>query len=341
MEDKAVKIFLDSDMDSPGAAMGLTAAALVASGKMHKEDPAEVALFRSIILATVHVAAMQAQLTACLASSSSAKLATVLKPTAPGVDYKAKLIAGGMPNWPFVAVEDQTIWDKLFADSEAAKLAGRTALTYFDLTVGELSPLRLTPEATGEKVGADGALGDASSLISKLGDLQRALKGAMENNRLFWTYAQWVACSLCFASATVATGQWSWDAVILHQVVIALICEKKRATGRQPFAAVVYDDLLRNKMTKGNSATDMPLPTRSLSICAWSGCSRDVWVWCGLCHSAYCQGHWQADNSLCHSCTATAAHQRRIKASRISRIVAWSLRCRESAESETSREVIR
>ena len=168
IKDKVVKFFMDNDMDSPGAAMGLTAAALDASGKLPKEDPAVVALIRSSILAMEQVAALQAQPTAGWASSSAAKLATVLNPTVPGVDYKAKLIAAGMPNLPFVAVADQTIWDKLFADSEAAKLAGRAAFTYFDLTVKELSPLWLTPDAIGGKVGADDALVDAASLLRPL-----------------------------------------------------------------------------------------------------------------------------------------------------------------------------
>ena len=45
-----------------------------------------------------------------------------------------------------------------------------------------------------------------------------------------------------------------------------------------------------------------PLPPRRSSICSVNNCQNTVWVWCGWCHTAYCQLHWQNNHSLCAAC---------------------------------------
>lgn len=196
LKEKVRDLFKSMQMETPAAAVGMTVAMLDGSGKLPMTDPAVGALARTAITAleqaqlAQRAGGQQASGSAESGSASALGVASSIVSPKVAVNCKAKLQAKDLGALPFTSVVDQGIWDRMAAENEAAKLAGRPAFTYVDLTAKELSPLWLTPESIGGKVAGEEHM-DASAPLTKLADLQRALKGAMETTRFFRTYAQW------------------------------------------------------------------------------------------------------------------------------------------------------
>ena len=145
---------------------------------------------------------------------------------------------------------DQKLWDLVHAEIVTLRARGVAApFVYVDLTMKELNPLWMSPEEIGGKLNLnEGMALDPSAQTSDLAGLSRALKAATEAPRFFRTVSQWKACFLKYASLAVALEQMSWPVVLMHMGIINQLVERERSANRGPFAAFLYDDMLRKRV---------------------------------------------------------------------------------------------
>ncbi len=160
-------------------------------------------------------------------------------------DVPKLLLAKKLDDLKFINQVEQPIFDRLHAESEAARVASRTPFLYVDLTDKRVLPLWIHPEQVGGKMKWTDTLDDEDDGYAKLG---RALKGATETSRFFRSFAQWSAAFWRYAVAAVATDQMKWTWAIAHSDQVCQLAESERHAGRGPYVAFVYDDMLRRQV---------------------------------------------------------------------------------------------
>jgi hypothetical protein len=161
---------------------------------------------------------------------------------------------------PFFLQVDQAVVDRLQHESDPAKSTGRPAFVYIDLTSQAVTPTWLLPEAIGAKYRPESSEDlDGAEAIGSLARLGQALRGATENQKVFRSFMQWSACWWRLAPFTVALKQLTWCQALCHADVIAQLAEEERQEGRPPFAAFLYDELLRRQLEKRASRSDPSL----------------------------------------------------------------------------------
>jgi hypothetical protein len=161
---------------------------------------------------------------------------------------------------PFILQVDQSVVDRLQQESDSAKSAGRPAFAYIDLTSQAVTPTWLMPEAIGARYRPESAVElDGAEAIGSLARLGQALRGATENQKFFRSFMQWSACWWRLAPFQIALKQLTWCQALCHADVISQLAEEERQDGRPPFAAFLYDELLRRQLEKRASRSDPSL----------------------------------------------------------------------------------
>ena len=198
-----------------------------------------------------HSVAVTGMLEVLGTEASAAAVANVMAHGGKDLDVMAALTAKELQDTDYTHQAETAVWQLLQSETEAAARESREAFAYVDLTCKALQPMWSAPEATGGTASwggeADWGL-DPNASSATLGQLGQALKKATAQPRFFRSLAQWTAAFLRYAVAAVAMGHLKWPMVIAHIDVVCRISEECRSSGRSPFLAILYDDLLRRSV---------------------------------------------------------------------------------------------
>ena len=197
--------------------------------------------------------------------ASSAAVANMLTHGDKFVPVNDKLKAAGMENLAFHLRPDSPVWQLLNSENESAKIDGRVAFCYVDLTSKAMMPMWLPHDAIGGKAlasGSDWAL-DPYASTSSLGALGAALKAATQTPKFFRSLAQWTAVFTRYAVVAVSMNQLTWDAVMAHLDVVMKISEEAKAVGDSMYLAILYDDLQRKSVADRASKRDPGLDLKT------------------------------------------------------------------------------
>ena len=266
--------FLKDDVAfaKPSQAVGTTLDRLEKHADWPVDLPTQAFLAR--VLQTLEAIAAAKRVTAASASASGGgsgappnlgsalHIANALAPlkTANTVELLKKI---GLEDLPYAQQIDQTVVDRMWTESEAAKRESRQAFLFVDLTGKEVLPLWVPPEYVGGKADEDVDLsGDLST--SSLARLGQALNKATEGKRCFTSVAQWTATWLRYAPFAVACGHLSWSQIFIHSNSVLRIVEEEKAEGRGPFLAFVYDELVRKQIERRSIKSDPTLKITDL-----------------------------------------------------------------------------
>eukprot|EP00435_Cladocopium_sp_Y103_P039301 s772_g10.t1 len=234
-------------------------------------DPPVMALARRT-LRNVEAAAVarrtQATSTSLLnaATGSSAKLlANALSPSKT-VDVADKLKTHHLQDLGYHLQADQSLFDLLVAHTEEAKRASRTPFAFVDLTSKECLPLWIPLDSVGGRFAVrdeeDVAL-TSSSPISNLGDLSKALKGATSAPRFFRSVQQWSAAFWRWATAAISAEHWQMAQALAHHDIILQLAEQERLKSKPPYAAFLYDEMLRRQWSRRAEKRDPTFDLKS------------------------------------------------------------------------------
>jgi hypothetical protein len=186
------------------------------------------------------------------------------------------------------------VWQLLHVDCEAAKLSGRVAFTFVDLTAKDVIPLWIPPDAVGGKsvIGGDSEWTlDAGGLTGTIGALSTALRQATASPRFFRSLNQWTASFMRYAIVAEALGQVKRVWVLNHLLLIQRIAEEQRiADDGNPYLALVYDEMRRKSWAQCGEKGFVPGPVERKCIegrAHLSGCkaalgASAVFLWSAL-----------------------------------------------------------
>ena len=253
-------------LKSPAAAAGVKFVNLEKNKDFPSEIPVQAFLARAVqTLNAVDAARRQSQdLNSSAASSampsanSALGLAAALAP-AKHIDVNDLLKDAGLDELSFDLHIDQSVINKLGAETALAKAQGRKPFLYMDLTNKDILPLWLHPEAVGGRPEEEEMALDGSGDISSLARLGQALKGATENKRAFTTLNHWAAAFLRYAPFAVAAKHLSWPQAMAHLNCIFQLVEEERSDAKGPAVALLYDELARKHLEKRVHKTDQSL----------------------------------------------------------------------------------
>ena len=262
----AEAFLVKAGLKSPAAAAGVTYAKLEKHKDCPEDIPTEAFLARSVqTLNAIDSARRQSQdlnsssASAALPSASSALgLAAALAP-AKHIDVNELLKDAGLDDLSFDLHIDQSIINKLGAESALAKSQGRKPFLYMGLTNKDILPLWLHPEAVGGRPDEEEISLDGSEHISSLARLGQALKGATENKRAFTTLNHWAAAFMRYAPFAVAAKHLSWPQALAHLNCIFQLVEEERSEAKGPAVALLYDELARKHLEKRVHKADQSL----------------------------------------------------------------------------------
>ncbi len=247
------EFFVALGFKSPATAVGVQHQKIMSSSSLPAELPKQAFINRTLnAVEATHKALTSAKGPAApvatplnsIGDLSALSVAQQLVPPK-SCDVPKLLLDKKLDDLKFINQVEQPIFDRLHAETEAAKVASRTPFLYVDLTDKHVLPLWIHPEQVGGKMKWTDALDDEDDGYAKLG---RALKGATEASRFFRSFAQWSAAFWRYAVAAVATDQMKWTWAIAHSDQVCQLAESERHAGRGPYVAFVYDDMLRRQI---------------------------------------------------------------------------------------------
>ena len=177
--------------------------------------------------------------------ASALAIATAIQHGSKSVDVTAKLAAAGAQGLGFHLQVDSPVWQLLAAEFEAAKIDGRTAFSYVDLTSKALLPVWLPADAVGGKSAGASDWQSGEAVAGTIQSLEKALRAATKTPKFFRSLAQWTAVFSRYAVAAVSMEHLNWATVMAHIDTVMRISEEARAAGESQYLAIVYDDLVR------------------------------------------------------------------------------------------------
>lgn len=256
--------FLGNIFADPSRAAGITLDKLEKAENFPDELPTQAFLSRSVDALAAVTAARRASIGASMSSATSAPsassalaMAGLLAPVKT-VDTVALLASANLSDLPFCLRIEQSLVDKMSAESEQAKRTGRSPFLFVDLAGREVLPLWITPEQVGGRPDDEAeALDDQS--ISSLARLGQALNRATEGRRCFSSIVQWTAAFLKYAPFAVSLGHLSWAQVLVHMGTILKMVADEKAEGRGPAVVFVYEEMIRRVIEKRSAAKDPTL----------------------------------------------------------------------------------
>ena len=269
---KEAEAFLtQAKLKNPQGAMGISLKQLEGHADFPAELPTQAFLSRAMdALAAVAAARRAAKEITPAASASSPQtlgsalnVAALLSPPPKTVDVNTLLKNCKLDALPFNLQVDQTVADKMAAETDAAKKAQRKPFLFIDLTLAGTLPLWLAPEAVGGRIEDDFEDLDGGTAIGSLAQLGQALKGATETKRFFPSIHQWVSAFMRYAPFAVACEHLDWCLILTHLNTILKIVEEEKCDGRGPQLAILYDELLRRQLERRAQKADptLDLPT--------------------------------------------------------------------------------
>eukprot|EP00971_Amphidinium_carterae_P059254 1171678-Amphidinium_carterae.1 len=201
------------------------------------------------------------------AGVSASVTAALIQPTAvKQVNVNEKLVSAYLHGVPFHLLPDQSVWQQLDTENQAAKTAGRVAFSFVDLTAKEVLPLWVPPDAVGGKTVLPGEMEytvQGSESTTSLSQLGKALQMATQAPRFFRSLAQWSSAYQRYSLMAEAMGQLSRAASEGHLHTILKIVEEERHSQGSFFLAVLYDDLLRRNFARRAQQHDATLNIES------------------------------------------------------------------------------
>ena len=197
------------------------------------------------------------------ADASACAIAAVLQHGSKSIDVTKKLDGAGAAGLGFHLQVDTPVWQLLGAESDAAKIDGRVAYSYVDLTSKALLPVWMPADAVGGKFSgaSDWHVGNANPTAIQA--LERAMKSATQTPKFFRSLAQWTAVFTRYAVAAVAMNHLSWATIIAHIDIITRLSEEARVAGKSQYLAILYDDLVRRDWASRAIKKD---PALSISV---------------------------------------------------------------------------
>ena len=105
---------------------------------------------------------------------------------------------------------------------------------------------------------------DGDEATSTLQQLGKALQGATEHSRFFRASAQWASAYWKWAAAAVALGHMEWTWCVAHHDVVCQIAEQQRQEGKGPYAAFLYDSMLRRQIESRVAKKDPSLDIKKV-----------------------------------------------------------------------------
>ena len=253
---RTVKDFLEkAGFSAPGKVVGVTDAEILNLPAAPTELPVRAFISRTIT--AISIAAEVAKASKAVSplktspggSTSALALAASMAAPSKATDTKALLSKAGLSALPFDYQAEPKVWDLLSMENELAVTRGNKAFTYVELTSKEMLPIWMSPEDVGGKLQLhDADALDAGSSTSDLQSLGRALRTATETPRFFRAIGQWQACWTKYSDLALPQGQLTWAHSAMHSMIICQLSERERAAGNGPFAAFLYDELLRKQL---------------------------------------------------------------------------------------------
>ena len=119
------------------------------------------------------------------ADASAMAIAQALQHGGKQVDTVSKLKAAGAGGLGFHLQVDTPVWQLLNSESEAAKIEGRTAFSYVDLTSKAMLPVWMPADAVGGKFSGSLDWQSSADTPSAIQSLERALKAATMTPKFF------------------------------------------------------------------------------------------------------------------------------------------------------------
>jgi hypothetical protein len=267
---EAEAFLMTAKLKNPQGAMGISLKQLEGHANFPVELPTQAFLSRAMdALAAVAAARRAAKEIVPAASASSPQtvgsalnVAALLSPPKT-VDVNSLLKNCQLDALPFNLQVDQSVADKMAAETETARKAQRKPFLFIDLTLAGTLPLWLAPESVGGKIEDDFEELDGGTAISSLAQLGQALKGATETKRFFPSIHQWTAAFMRYAPFAVACEHLDWTLVLTHLNTILKLVEEEKCDGRGPQLAMLYDELLRRQLERRAQKADptLDLPT--------------------------------------------------------------------------------
>ena len=152
-----------------------------------------------------------------------------------------------IPTIPQDALVPSGIFQLLEKERELAVKDNRVPFTYVDLTLKEVLPTWMSPNAVGGKVQLpEMTIEDAGTSTDTVQTMAQALKVATSAPRFFRSFQQWVAAWTRYIPTAVACKHLSVCACLGHLQVVTRICEEHRGVNPNYVAlAVSYDELRR------------------------------------------------------------------------------------------------
>ena len=214
--------------------------------------------------AVAHQPLLSSDMVEVMGSDASAlSIASAIQHGSQAVDVSAKLAVAGAQGLGFHLQVDSPVWQLLAAECESAKIDGRTAFSYVDLTSKAMLPVWMPADAVGGKLAgsSDWAVGDGTA--GTIQALEKALKAATQTPKFFRSLAQWTAVFSRYSVAAVSMGHLNWATVMAHIDVVMRISEESRVAGASQYLAIIYDDLIRRdwagRAIKRDPALNIPV----------------------------------------------------------------------------------
>jgi len=262
------KYFRDIGMASPAAAAGITNAKLGARTDFPDNPVVQAFISRTVDTLTPVAAARRTALETAGATSSAPNLgsamglATALAPPK-RVNTVAELEKACVKDMPFALMLDQSLVERMSAETDAARAASRPAFLYVELASKEVLPLWIAPESVGGRPDED-EVRIEDEHVGSLAKLGQAIKEATEAKRYFTSVAQWSAAYWKWAPFTAAFGHFTWSQALLHFNSVMRLVEEEKIEGRGPSLAFLFDDMLRRQIEKRAEKADPTLRLDSL-----------------------------------------------------------------------------
>ena len=182
------------------------------------------------------------------------------------VDATKKLQDANLGKLPYALVPEQSVFQILHVEAEAARKANRPCFAYVDLTSRELLPCWIPQEAVGGKTGVIPEFLESESKQA-VAALTAALRGATEGLRFFKSLGQWVPAYVRYAIAAVPMAHLTWVDVVAHMQIVSQIHESQRQLlGGTPQLAFLYDEFVRREVARRCERNDVTLDKESVFL---------------------------------------------------------------------------
>ena len=268
---EATDFLLAAKLTDPQSAAGITIERLEKSPAYPTTLPTQAFLARAMDALAAVTAARRASLganvmaagsAAAPSASSALALAGMIAPLK-AADTSSILTTAGLADLPFSMRIEQSLVDKMAAETEQAKRQGRSPFLYVELASRDVLPLWITPESVGGRPEEEqDQLEDQS--VTSLARLGQALHKATEGKRCFTSVTQWTAAFFKYVPFAVALGHFSWAQAMMHVQTVLKLAEEEKAEGRGPAMAFIYEDMLRKQLERRCLANDPTLKVMDL-----------------------------------------------------------------------------